>query len=99
MSNIKPKPKFKVGDYVTYKDIKDLPNNKYQFGGRNQAGYCKQIVSYGMYLEHHQCFKITVKANSPLDYVMLEYEFKEYDIEDYVSIEYQLEEIRKIIYE
>ena len=31
-------PRFKVGDEVTYKSRKDLPDQKYQFGGEDQGG-------------------------------------------------------------
>jgi small-conductance mechanosensitive channel len=66
--------KFKVGDKVTYKYQKDLPEGSYRYGGTCQGGYVgtvKQIVDKN---------KIFVTYNDDGDlFSMQPSEFVEYD--------------------
>ena len=72
------KPKFKIGDKITYKDLLLLPNKKYKFGGGNQFMNTGTIVNYGDYIKEEGCYTILVTAKLWM-FNMLESEFLEYD--------------------
>ncbi len=80
---MKNEKRFKVGDKVTYKDIKGCVNSNgtkgwYYNGGDDQGGYVGRIVRYSAYNEDMGCWLITVTTKGSL-YHMLESEFLEYD--------------------
>lgn len=74
-----PKPRWKVGDFVTYKHHKDLPDQKYRFGGVDQEGLVRKITHYGEFIKEHNCYKIEVESNYSFSFEMLESEFQEWD--------------------
>lgn len=79
-----PKPRFKVGDIVTFKDRKDCEHEdgqigKYWFGGENYDGKKVPITTIGEYMPAKNCYVIEV--GQTLNYLMLECEFQEYDAE------------------
>jgi hypothetical protein len=75
------KQRFQVGDKVTYKDIHELPNEKYFYGGTNQKGYVGTITSYEWFIEERNCYRIQVSTSITNGYFsMLESEFEEYDV-------------------
>jgi hypothetical protein len=71
------KPKFKVGDVVTYRFTKDLPNDKYYNGGECHGDNQGIIKHYLDYDESKKCWKIQVTSTNWL-YTMLESEFIEF---------------------
>ena len=85
-------PRFKVGDEITYKARKDLPDQRYQFGGEDHGGFLGRIQSYIEYVPEKDCYKIDVEARASSSYSMLESEFLEYDevvkCKDSIKIEY-----------
>jgi hypothetical protein len=74
--------RFQVGDKVTYKDMHELPNEKYFYSGRNQKGYVGTITSYESFIEERNCYRIQVSTSITnfLCFSMLESEFEEYDV-------------------
>lgn len=76
-----PKPRFKVGDNVTYKDKKTLLKGAYYFSGVNLAGFVGEIICIDSYLENVNCYSIQVTYGIGIScYKMIESEFEEYDI-------------------
>ncbi len=73
--------KFKLGDKLTYKFMKDLTHNYYHFGGVCKGGFVGKINRYRGYNIQNNCWNIDVTVNEPyaLCYNMLESEFLEYD--------------------
>jgi hypothetical protein len=74
-----PQPRWKVGDYVTYKAKKDCEGQKYNFGGSCQGGHKGEITSYGNYGSVFNCFTIVVMTRHGSSFTMLECEFEEWD--------------------
>jgi hypothetical protein len=74
-----PQPRWKVGDYVTYKSHDDCEGQKYNFGGSCQGGYKGRIIDYGSYIREFNCFAFTVRSIRGSRNIMLESEFKEWD--------------------
>ena len=72
------KPKFKIGDKITYKDLLSLPNKQYYYGGSNHFMNIGTIRNYGRYIQEKGCYVIGVTCNSWM-FTMLESEFLEYD--------------------
>jgi hypothetical protein len=75
----KPTQRFKVGDKVTYKSIKSLPDSRYNYGGCDQGLFVGTIKYYGSYYPEYGCYSIYVSTKTEGDYNMLESEFFEYD--------------------
>ena len=77
------KPVFKIGDYVTYKCTKDLPNGEYIYSGNDIGGHVGEIVDISEYNSEHDCYVIEVTADcdeaSCGSYSLLEFEVLEYD--------------------
>ena len=73
------KPKFKVGDKVTYKSVKELPGGNYCYNGEDHGGFIGVIREYSQYIDSVDCYKIYVSTNGHDTYAMLESEFVEYD--------------------
>jgi hypothetical protein len=76
---IEPQPRWKVGDYVTYKSREDCKNHKYHFGASCQGGYKGEITSYKTYKSGFNCFTIEVMTRRQSSFTMLECEFEEWD--------------------
>ena len=76
-----PKKRFKVGDQITYKSVKDLPMKNYENGGECQGGCVGKIISYRNYVREFNCYEINVSSSDKCCgvYEMLESEFVEYD--------------------
>ena len=77
------KPVFKIGDCVTYKCTKDLPNGEYVYSGNDIGGHVGEIVDISEYNSEHDCYVIEVTADcdeaSCGSYSLLEFEVLEYD--------------------
>ena len=71
-------PRFKEGDTVTYKYIKDLPKAKYCYGGKCCGGQIGAVQYISHFVEDQNCYRIYV-TNDWGKYAMLENEFIEYD--------------------
>lgn len=74
-----PQPRWKAGNYVTYKFHKDCKDQKYSYGGSCQGGYKGEIISYGNYGSVFNCFTIVVMTRDGSSFTMLECEFEEWD--------------------
>lgn len=76
--------RFKKGDKVTYKSIKDCVSPSgdkglYYCDGDDQDGFVGEIRGYCSYNEKMDCYKIDVTTKEGGCYYMLESEFIEYD--------------------
>jgi len=81
---MKKEKRFKVGDNITYKDIKGCVHKYgvkgyYYNGGKEQGGFIGEITDYGSYIEDMDCWDIIVTIKDGGRYNMLECEFLEYD--------------------
>tara|TARA_R110000803_G_scaffold173168_2_gene235926 strand:+ start:412 stop:690 length:279 start_codon:yes stop_codon:yes gene_type:complete len=81
---MKNEKRFKSGDKVTYKSVKDCTSDcgskgQYYYDGKEQDGFVGEIISYGGYNEDMDCWKIYVTNSDGYRYTMLECEFVEYD--------------------
>lgn len=70
--------RFKAGDTVTYRFTRDLPNNKYNYGGECQGDYKGIIKEYRIYNEGAKCWSILVTSGKDWCFSMLESEFLEF---------------------
>jgi len=70
--------RFKVGDKLTYKFIKYLPDGKYCDGGSCQGGFIGKIKEYRRYSNQRKCWSILVESRDSFHLSMLEDEFIEY---------------------
>ena len=71
--------KWKIGDFVTYKDPKDCYKKSYEFGGQFPEERKGQITSYENYNQTRECWAMSVTHNdSGANYSMLENEFEEF---------------------
>jgi len=71
--------RWKVGDKVTYKSIREC-GGRYKFGGDNQEGFVGEIKKYLKYDFSKKCWEIKVQQKYiDYNYTMLESEFKEWD--------------------
>ena len=72
--------RFKVGDHVTYKSVKDCHNGDYCYGGGDHGGYVGRITSYDTFNSINRCWEIEVTyLGENYTFTMLESEFVEYD--------------------
>ena len=77
MEEKKHKPRFKVGDLLTYKDEDTLMLN-YHHGGDNQSGFIGTVKKIKEYDTYKNCFALMVTAKEDYEYKMLENEFEEW---------------------
>jgi len=70
--------KFKVGDKVTYKSVKNLVDGKYNHGGICQSGFVGEIIEYRSFNKKRNCYEILVTNFGNAEYTMLEDEFIEF---------------------
>lgn len=78
ITNKKPEPRFVEGAIVTFKSREDLPDKKYEFGGKDFGGATGQITHYGNFKPDHDCYAIAVTTPEDERYTMLEREFEEF---------------------
>jgi hypothetical protein len=76
--------RFKKGDKVTYKNLKDCVGEygykgEYYYTGDDQGGFVGRIYFYYDYIEDKGCWRIRVTTKDGGQYNMLESEFLEYD--------------------
>lgn len=71
-------PRFKKGDKITYKSIKDC-GGKYFFGGGDHGGFVGTVEKYHNYIHKQNCYRLSVTIRGGV-YDMLESEFEEYDL-------------------
>lgn len=78
--------KFKVGDYLTYKDPKDCKGGRYYYSGEypSESNRKQRVLKYNEYIFERNCWEIRVRHTDG-DYAMLEDEFEEYDDKHFKS--------------
>lgn len=74
-----PGPRWKVGDYVTYKSHSHCKHGSYRYGGLCQAGFTGKITGYHEYIDGYNCFKLSVESSYNFSFDMLECEFEQWD--------------------
>lgn len=74
-----PEPRWKEGDYVTFKACKYCKDGKYKYGGECQAGFTGKITKYHFYDDASNCFQISVESSYGYSFNMLECEFEQWD--------------------
>lgn len=84
-----PAKKFSVGDILTYKSKKNIPRNKYYYGGTLEKGVTTgELKKYGSFVASKKCYAMHITYNKRKigTFKMLESEFEEFN----KTIEYEI---------
>ena len=73
-----PRPQFKIGSRVTYKNALNLPNGSYFYGGSNQDGFVGEVLAIGHYNVNIKCYVIVVTTSNYGTLNMIERDFIEF---------------------
>ena len=78
--NGNPEPQFKRGNKITYKNIDNIPNKQYYYGGHGQSGFVGTVIRVNNYEKIIDCYIMEVTTRGGGTLFMAERDFVEYKL-------------------